>query len=589
MPPGAAPGPYRLVPPPTIQWPPSQDMLYDPVSAHGLVIESGQFNYQSQVITVPTSLNIDAWRDLATKTDLKDPELINQLEFGFPVPFDEQMAGGLPQVPTRNHPSSYAYFEHVDKYIATEISLSALSTGYQVNPLASPLTVSPIQTVPKKGTDQRRTVIDLSFGTPSVNDGLAADKFPDYDHKLTYPSIDKLAAKIRAIGPKALLFKVDLSRFYRQLPTCPSSYSHTAIVWRSMIHLDLRLAFGCRTSASCAQRVSNAIAKFYEAENPTTSVDPFLDDFGNAAHPTEAMQLCVALLSLLSRLGVDVAELKTVFPTSVMEYLGLLFDASEMEIRIPPEKLNNAMAELKKWLKKSSCTKRQLQSLLGKLYHLSCCLPSARIFMSRLLNLLRQGNFPATIDLETKRDILWWNHFLPSFQGVSLILDNHWTDNLISSDATPFAMGCALTNDNCNMFCSQPFPQDILDLCLPIHCLEALALIVALKVFSGHLARKRFLFHCDNTVVVKAINDRKSRVPFIQAALRELWILQCNFHFQVKAVYISSQDNVISDLASRLPFDPSAHRKFHKLTSQMLPCFQKVSVPEEMFKFNCPF
>ena len=355
---------------------------FDFISAHKSVTETHLYNYQQAQIPVPSDLNIIAWEHLSQISSLSDYSLVPQLKYGFPVPFHSDISD-LPSVPCRNHPSAYKFASHVDKYITKEVSLGALTSGFHTNPLSSPITLNPLQTVEKKGSDTRRTVVDLSFGDISVNSGIAKDSFPDYDLPLIYPSIDVLTEQMVQLGRTALLFKADGRRYYRQLPTCPSSYALTAVSWRDLIFVDQRLAFGLSSSAKCAQRTSNAIAHFYHYENPDSLVSPFLDDFGSVNLPDVAMPRFQAFKDLCARLGVelvDESEGKTVPPAPSMVYLGLLLDAPSLTISIPQEKIDRAMQELEHWSSKTTCTKRELQSLLGKLFHLATCLPSARVF-----------------------------------------------------------------------------------------------------------------------------------------------------------------------------------------------------------------
>jgi hypothetical protein len=65
-----------------------------------------------------------------------------------------------------------------------------------------------------------------------------------------------------------------------------------------------------------------------------------------------------------------------------------------------------------------------LQSLLGKLNFVAQCVKPGRIFISRLLNWLREisdkGSFCIPLDL--KLDLLWWNTFLPLYNVSAILL-----------------------------------------------------------------------------------------------------------------------------------------------------------------------
>ena len=60
-----------------------------------------------------------------------------------------------------------------------------------------------------------------------------------------------------------------------------------------------------------------------------------------------------------------------------------------MTMSVPPEKLTEVKAEIRNWLRRTSITKKELQSLLGKLFWVAKCVKYARVFMGRLLSQLR--------------------------------------------------------------------------------------------------------------------------------------------------------------------------------------------------------
>ena len=94
-------------------------------------------------------------------------------------------------------------------------------------------------------------------------------------------------------------------------------------------------------------------------------------------------------------------------PSTRMEFLGTIFDTLKMTIEVSPERMINIMQELQKWTQKDWVTRKELESLIGKLNFISNCVRPGRIFISRLLNKLR--GFPQRgahkLDKETLRDV----------------------------------------------------------------------------------------------------------------------------------------------------------------------------------------
>ena len=75
-------------------------------------------------------------------------------------------------------------------------------------------------------------------------------------------------------------------------------------------------------------------------------------------------------------------------------------------------------------------TKWELLSLIGKLSFACKVVPASRIFLRRLIDLsmtVKYLHHHVRITREAQLDLIWWQDFLPSWSGSSLILDIHWT------------------------------------------------------------------------------------------------------------------------------------------------------------------
>lgn len=66
-------------------------------------------------------------------------------------------------------------------------------------------------------------------------------------------------------------------------------------------------------------------------------------------------------------LGIPVAMDKVDGPATIIIFLGLELDSVLQQIRLPAEKLQAILKELKEWQQRKKATKRQLLSLIGKL------------------------------------------------------------------------------------------------------------------------------------------------------------------------------------------------------------------------------
>lgn len=119
---------------------------------------------------------------------------------------------------------------------------------YSNIPFEDNIGVSPLSTRAKKGSSECRVILDLSFPVgDSVNDGIPKDTHLGFTAKLTFPKTDDFALTIFQLGKGCLMFKVDLSRYFRQIPLDPADYSLIGYVINGQIYFDKVLPMGMRS------------------------------------------------------------------------------------------------------------------------------------------------------------------------------------------------------------------------------------------------------------------------------------------------------------------------------------------------------
>ena len=86
---------------------------------------------------------------------------------------------------------------------------------------------------------------------------------------------------------------------------------------------------------------------------------------------------------------------------------------------------------IKSRLGKHKTMTRDLLSLIGKLSFAAKVVPSGRLFLRRRIELsstVSKLHHHIHLNVEAREDIIWWNRFLPSWNGVSVFLDPNWKD-----------------------------------------------------------------------------------------------------------------------------------------------------------------
>ena len=106
-----------------------------------------------------------------------------------------------------------------------------------------------------------------------------------------------------------------------------------------------------------------------------------------------------------------------------MVFLGVQFNTIDMTMSVTLERLLEVLSHSHSLLTADVILRCDLQSLIGVLSFVTACVCPAPIFMSGLLNTLCTNLSARLCPLSSddKSDLRWWCHFLPHFNGVTLI------------------------------------------------------------------------------------------------------------------------------------------------------------------------
>lgn len=213
----------------------------------------------------------------------------------------------------------------------------------------------------------------------SVNDYISKDDF-----SLQYTSVDKAIQMALTLGKGALLAKVDLKTAFRMVPVRPQDWELLGIRWRDRYYVDTCLPFGLRSAAPYLfNEVADTLQWIVQHNYHISHLIHYLDDYLMAEKPRSlaCQEYLDCFLRVCTTLGVPVAFDKVDGPATTITFLGLDIDTDRQEIRLPPDKLANILAELAHWQTRRKATKRQLQSIIGKLAFVCRAVPAGRLFL----------------------------------------------------------------------------------------------------------------------------------------------------------------------------------------------------------------
>ena len=545
------------------------EVITDPLTLHRTIKASGKYNFKNCQINVKSQLNPDVWDSLLQ--GYWDAQLPLLIRFGFPLDFDRN---SILESHSENHTSAKNYPQDVQTYLEEEIQYNAILGPFDKPPLDD-LHTSPFMTREKANSASRRVIIDLSFPQGrSVNAGSAKDIYLGTPFALKLPTIDHITNRVRKLGKGCMIYKIDIKRAFRHVKLDPRDYDLLGLR-QDKWFLDTCLPFGFRHGSALFQRLSDAVHHMMCQRGHDVIND--IDDILGIELTSRVDASFDALSSLLERLGFEISHNKLVKPSTCVNCLGILVNTENFTLSVPPKKLQEILLMCQTWRQKVTCTKCQLQSLLGSLLFITKCVRSSRFFLNRLLDVLRsiQNKDQVVLSQEAQRDINWFQKFLPTFNGVT-IFDHRPTAHEIELDACLQGIGAR--------WGSQVFafslPLGYLN--YNIAHLEMLNILVALRVWQHFWAKSRVRIACDNEAVVQVLGLGRTRDLTLAAIARNIQLQMATWDINLQVVHIPGKENQIADLLSRwnLTKDPQDR------LSTLLPHHEWVTVHEDHLQID---
>ena len=263
----------------------------------------------------------------------------------------------------KNHKGARDFLAEVRTILNKEVEMGGILGPFSKSPFDSPR-FSPLNSVPKRDSDERRLILDLSFPQGvSINDGIQKDFYLGEFSKLQLPSVDQLVTRIVQLGRGCKFFKIDLSRCYKQFLMDPLDFEKMGFIFEGHLYFDCTLSMGSRSSTRCCQQVTNAVVYIY-VDSGYFAVN-YLDDLGRADTAERAMAAYGALRQLLIDFGLKEAYNKSCPPTHCMTFLGLEVNTILFTLTIPASKLKEILMVLEQSEGKPTASLKDVQNWLG--------------------------------------------------------------------------------------------------------------------------------------------------------------------------------------------------------------------------------
>lgn len=548
----------------------------------------------------PSPLQPDVWNRILSEADVPGREtIVTALRHGVPLSLENMP---YPHVRVPNHPLLYFDLPRVQDAVDEEVQHGR----YVILPPSTDsnlLNLSAMGVAPRfKSFEVRRAferyshkhyrvlkhaAFDDFEGRPvSRGPGLASlgaihDKVKwrvihDLSHPLgeninffvssPYFDLPTAIRFARQLTRGAYIWKGDIDKAFRIVPARKRDWPLLAFHIDGVLYVDTRLPFGHGLSPYYFVNFVGRPILYVAIRRGASllgALAGYVDDFfGGCDTYDKALEQMELWLKVCADLGVPVSKAKTFLPTQVVEILGFIIDTVNMSISVDPERIQDILDEMAHIEGRKAVQKSDLERLAGKMVFVCSVVPGGRTFMREILdtmNGLRHKKHWAHLSAGFRSDLRWWKRFALKWNGVESIpppISIPW--RWLTSDASgEHGLGIFV----CGAAAHIPLPLNQLKSLKPdssneeadliIAETELIAMVVLVAVAASLFPGEHLLLGADNTVAISWFDRGTSARPRAMRALRTLWRIQATYRIHVTVRYIPSEQNSLSDAASR--------------------------------------
>ena len=475
---------------------------------------------------------VEKWKTLSS-----DPWVLQSVR-GYRLPFREH------PFQTRPPPCTLSSEERV--FVNREVQSLLLKGAIEQTPqgLVKGF-ISPIFTIPKKGGEERRPIINLR----ALNTFLSPPHF----------KMEGLKTVKDLLRQGDFLCKVDLKDAYFMVSIALSHRLFLQFSWEGKIFQFTCLPFGLCTAPWVFTKLMKVPLTTLRLQG--MRLVTYIDDILVMDVSQEgAAQAQAQLMALLESLGFLINRAKSSLqPSQRITFLGFTIDSMEMTISLPEEKVKNTTQEALKMLQAQTVSARQLAHMIGVLSSsIPAILPAPlhyRALQDLKIKAVASGGYGSRVHLspQASNDLLWWKDNLPLVNGQPI--RRNQPSLIIASDASLRGWGATSGGVNIGGAWSDQERQ------LHINQLELLAALFAVRAFMRDRTEEVISLLMDNSTAVAYVNHlggTRSRPLALLAAQLWEWCLERKSF--VIATHVPGRLNVLADRMSRSLVDRSDWR-----------------------------
>lgn len=240
-------------------------------------------------------------------------------------------------------------------------------------------------------------------------------------------------------------------------------------------------------------------------------------------------------------------------PSTSLTFLGIQLDTVAMQASLPINKLTRLRQELAEWDNKESCTRKQLQHLIGVLQFAIKVVPQGRPFVRRLIDLLsvtKESYHHIRLNKESWSDLAWWKTYVNAWNGISFLQLTHQlvpSVNVFTDASGSFGRGAIWGT----LWVQGQWPSDWLHVNIMVK--KLVPVVLAGAIWGQQWSGQHVQFHIDNMSVVECLRKGSSKEPsgIVMHLLRCLSFVSAYFGFTTSACHVAGVNNVLADDISR--------------------------------------
>ena len=374
-------------------------------------------------------------------------------------------------------------------------------------------------------------ISDLTYPTShSINAYIPKNYGEGKKYKHTLPSVADVCNDIINDDKFKFLFTKDLLRAYKQFSTDPGCWPLLVSIWEDKYYFERSMPFGCRLSSMYMGQIAGFIVKILANKGIKSYM--YLDDLIVENRSLEEGKINLQKVNdLFKELGLQVAEEKTYGPATEVRWLGIDISIEKKQISIPDRKIQEIIRFINKILKKDSATKKQMQSLIGKLFFIARCIQPVKALASSTLRQMRKTKPPERVKIspEMRRDIAWTKQFMQTWNGTTIMHDkNRIKEIYVETQAQKcFCIDGKYyyTIELPNMATSQTELVQVLNVWLAMAVFALKYKGAVLKIITNSMK------------LPQIISNSNRRDPQLDEAVKEIWLHEAHNNVDIEFAY----------------------------------------------------